>query len=194
MDELTEPAQKALDPAGWVDQHGDYLYRYAASRLRDGDAAEEVVQDSFVSALRHVKQYAGTGSERAWLLGILKRKIIDYVRQRSRTSNLADDDAGDISEVLFDQKGNWKCEARGRGDPPLDALERQDFWRILRDCLQTLPSRQADVFVLREMDDRNTDEICKDLEISASNLWVLLHRARLRMANCMKSRWQQETS
>ncbi|MBI3836625.1 MAG: sigma-70 family RNA polymerase sigma factor [Planctomycetia bacterium] len=194
MDELTEPTHKALQPITWVDQHGDYLYRYAVSRLRDGEAAEEVVQDSFVSALRHAKQYAGTGSERAWLLGILKRKIIDYVRERNRTSNLGDDDVGDLSEVLFDENGNWKREARAPGDPPLDALERQEFWRILRDCLETLPSRQADVFVLREMDDQNTEEICKDLQISASNLWVLLYRARLRLARCMKSRWQQETS
>ncbi len=194
MDELTRPAQEALEPASWVDQHGDYLYRYALSRLRNGDAAEEVVQDSFLSAFSHVKQFAGTGTERAWLLGIVKRKIIDYIRQRSRATNLLEDDAGDISEVLFDQKGNWKREALVPGDPPLDALERQEFWRILRNCLQTLPSRQADVFVLREMDDQSSDEICKDLEISASNLWVLLHRARLRLANCMKSRWQQETT
>jgi len=189
MDELTESTHKALEPAAWVDQHGDYLYRYAVSRLRDGNAADEVVQEAFLSALRHTKQYAGTGSERAWLLGILKRKIIDYVRQRSRTSNLADDDASDLSEVLFDHKGNWKREAQAASYQPLQTLERQEFWRILRQCLDTLPSRQADVFVLRAMDDQNTEEICKELKISTSNLWVLLFRARLRLAKCMKNRW-----
>ena len=191
MGELTESTHKALEPAAWVDQHGDYLYRYAVSRLRDGNAADEVVQEAFLSALRHMKQYAGTGSERAWLLGILKRKIIDYVRHRSRTSNLTEGDANDLSEVLFDHKGNWKREAYTASYQPLDSLERQEFWRILRRCLDTLPSRQADVFVLREMDDQSTEEICKELEISASNLWVLLYRARLRLAKCMKNRWTE---
>lgn len=73
---------KTLNPAAWVDQYGDYLYRYAVSRLRDGEAAEEVVQETFVAALRHVEQYEAKGSERAWLLGILKRKIIDLYRFR----------------------------------------------------------------------------------------------------------------
>lgn len=195
MDELIEMENtKSLDPATWVDQHGDYLYRYALSRLRDGEASEEVVQESFVAALRHVDQYAGTGSERAWLLGILKRKIIDHIRVRNRTVNLTDDESPDLSEALFDKRGNWNVEVRSAGRQPLDALEREEFWRILRCCLDGLPNRQADVFVLREMDDLTTDEICKELEITASNLWVLLHRARLRLSMCMKTRWHQESN
>jgi RNA polymerase sigma-70 factor (ECF subfamily) len=87
----------------------------------------------------------------------------------------------------------WKPELRSAAHQPLDSLQREEFWRILRGCLDTLPSWQADVFVLREMDDRSTQEICKDLEITPSNLWVLLYRARLRLLICMKSRWQQET-
>jgi RNA polymerase sigma-70 factor (ECF subfamily) len=194
MDELTQAdKRKLLDPSAWVDHHGEYLYRYALSRLRDGEAAEEVVQQAFLAALQHTDQFAGKGSERAWLLGILKRKIVDFIRQRRRSTTLADDDASDLSRALFDRNGSWKPELRSAGYQPLDSLEREEFWRILRGCLDTLPSRQADVFVLREMDDRSTEEICKDLEITASNLWVLLYRARLRLSNCMKSRWQQET-
>ena len=86
MDEITAANSKTLNPACWVDEYGDYLYRYAVSRLRGGDAAEEVVQETFVAALRHVDQYKAKGSERAWLLGILKRKIIDLIRDRNRTA------------------------------------------------------------------------------------------------------------
>ncbi len=192
MDELTEANNKALNPPSWVDEYGDYLYRYAVSRLRDGEAAEEVVQETFVAALRHVDQYEAKGSERAWLLGILKRKIIDLIRVRNRTVSLAEEDSNDLSEALFDRNGSWKKEIRSAGYAPLDSLEREEFWRILRGCLETLPPRQADVFVLREMDDRSTEEICKELEITASNLWVILYRARLQLSNCMKSRWQQD--
>ena len=192
MDELAEPNNRALNPASWVDRYGHYLYRYAFSRLRDGDAAEEVVQETFVSALRYVGQYEGKGSERAWLLGILKRKIIDLIRSRNRTTSLGEEDSNDPSEALFDRNGNWNKELKSAGYAPLDSLEREEFWRILRGCLETLPTRQADVFVLREMDDNNTEEICKELEITPSNLWVILYRARLQLSNCMKSRWQHD--
>ena len=192
MDETAKANNKALNPTTWVDQYGDYLFRYALSRLRDGDAAEEVVQETFVAALRHVDQYEAKGSERAWLLGILKRKIIDLVRARNRTTSLADEDSNDPAEALFDRNGSWQKHIRSAGYAPLDSLEREEFWRILRGCLDGLPGRQADVFVLREMDDQGTEEICKELEITPSNLWVILYRARLQLSNCMKSRWHQD--
>jgi len=193
MEELTQAGDNTLDPSAWVDQYGDHLYGYATSRLRNREAAEEVVQETFLAALRHADQYSGQGAERAWLLGILKRKTIDYIRQRNRTVSLEGNESGDPSEALFDQRGSWQRGMREAGYQPLDSLEKREFWQILQECLQTLPTRQADVFVLREMDDKPTDEICKDLEISASNLWVLLYRARTRLSNCMKGRWQQET-
>jgi RNA polymerase sigma-70 factor (TIGR02943 family) len=193
MDDLEHVENGELDPNVWVDEYGNYLYRYAVSRLRDGEAAEEVVQETFVSALRHVEQYEGRGSERAWLLGILKRKIIDFIRARNRTSSLTGDDSLDPSEALFDHTGSWKSEIRSRGFEPQNSLEREDFWRILQGCLKALPQRQADVFTLREMDDQKTAEICKELEISTSNLWVLLYRARMQLSFCMKSRWLQES-
>ncbi|MBI2478402.1 MAG: sigma-70 family RNA polymerase sigma factor [Planctomycetia bacterium] len=192
MDEIAKANNKTLTPTTWVDQYGDYLFRYAISRLRDGDAAEEAVQETFVAALRHVDQYEAKGSERAWLLGILKRKIIDLVRARNRTTSLADEDSNDPAEALFDRSGNWHKNIRSAGYAPLDSLEREEFWRILRGCLEGLPRRQADVFVLREMDDQDTEEICKELEITPSNLWVILYRARLQLSHCMKSRWQQD--
>lgn len=178
------------DPAQWVTQHGDFLYRYALSRLRDVESAEEVVQETFLAGLRAVDQYAGKGAERAWLLGILKRKIVDYVRLRNRTgSMLRSDGADDLSETLFDQKGNWRTDPRAFGPEPSTSLQRQEFWHTVHVCLDTLPQRQADVFMLREMEGLGSEEICKELDISPSNLWVLLYRARLRLSQCMKSRW-----
>jgi RNA polymerase sigma-70 factor (ECF subfamily) len=191
-DEVTELNSSSLNATEWVDEYGDYLYRYAFSRLRDREAAEETVQETFVAALRNIDQYQAKGTERAWLLGILKRKIIDLIRTRNRTTSLAGEDSNDPSEALFDQAGHWREGARSEELAPLDSLEREEFWRILRGCLETLPSRQSDVFVLREMEDQNTEEICKELEITASNLWVILYRARLQLSNCMKSRWRQD--
>lgn len=193
MDAPSKNGPSPLNPAEWVDRHGDYLYRYALSRLRDAEASEEVVQETFVAGLKNVDQYAGAGAERAWLLGILKRKIVDHVRLRSRAGSAQTADApDDLSESLFDNRGFWKIDPRIFGSDPSAALERREFWTAFRKCLDALPERQADAFVLREIDEKSSEEICKDLDVSSSNLWVLLHRARLRLANCMKGRWQAE--
>ncbi len=188
MDELLGQSEKALDPETWVERHGDYLFRYALSRLRDVDSAEEVVQETFVAGLRSLDQYARKGAEVAWLLGILKRKIVDHVRRRIRTGDDLDP-ADDLTEALFDSKGNWRADPRIFGARPEAALEREEFWKVFRNCLATLPERQADVFTLREMEGLNSENICKELELSASNLWVLLYRARMRLSHCIKAHW-----
>jgi len=183
-----------LNPADWLDRHGDYLFRYALSRLRDPEASEEVVQETFLAGYQHRDQYSGGGTERAWLLGILKRKIIDHVRRRNRGDvGEGADEGDDLAERLFDQKGGWKADPRLFGTDPSASMERQDFWRVLRACLETLPQKQADAFTLRELDERTSQEICKDLQITSSNLWVLLHRARLGLASCIQSRWGDES-
>ncbi len=177
-----------LDPASWVEAYGDSLYRFALSRLRDVESAEEVVQETFVAALRAREQYAGKGSEGAWLLGICKRKVIDYVRRRNRPDSSGGGDFGpDPSETMFDEKGNWRKDPRVLKNRPEGGLEREEFWQAFRGCLKSLSQRQADVFTLRELEEMTSVEICKELKVSASNLWVLLHRARLRLTGCMQS-------
>jgi RNA polymerase sigma-70 factor (TIGR02943 family) len=192
-DQSSQTKSKQIDPASWVDSHGDYLYRFALSRLRDPDAAEEVVQEAMFSALKNVGQFAGRGGERAWLLGILKLKIIDVYRKRKRDPINADEDSSDLANLLFDQNGSWKKEVRSAMRSSLDSLEREDFWKILKICLQSLPQRQSDVFSLRVMDEESAENICKELDITSTNYWVLLHRARLQLSSCMKQRWFEES-
>jgi len=171
-----------------VDRYGDTLFRFALSRLRNADSAEEVVQDTFVAALRARDQYSGEGPEGAWLLGICKRKIVDFIRRRNRPDAAAGGELGsEPSTDCFDAKGNWRFDPRSMGRRPEAALEREEFWQAFRGCLKGLPQRQADVFTLREIEETSSDEICKELGITASNLWVLMHRARLQLTRCMKS-------
>jgi len=147
--QISQPVS-TLDPATWVDGHGDMLYRYALARLRDPEAAEDVVQETFVAALQALDQYSGKGAEGAWLLGILKRKIVDQVRLRSRPDSAAGGEADDDpSRTFFDAKGNWRADARICRNRPDASLEREEFWAAFRKCLEWLPRRQADVFALR---------------------------------------------
>ena len=184
--------KRELDPVHWVDEYGDYLFRYALSRLRDCESAEEAVQETFVAGLSALAQYSGKGAERAWLLGILKRKVIDLIRGRSKFTVIDLED--EISERLFKSNGRWKSDPRIFGSQPEAEMERAEFWHTLQACLDGLPLKQRDVFTLREVEDMNAKEICSSLGISRANLWVLLHRARLRLADCMKTNWAGTTT
>jgi len=185
----TTPLQR-IDPEQWVDEYGDYLYRYAYSRLRDSNSAEEVVQETFLAGIRFREQYSGQGSERGWLLGILKRKIVDFVRLRSKHARAASyEDEDDPSAQLFDEKGNWRQNAM----PSFNAAEQRvlagELWEVVQGCMEHLPSGQADVFVLSVMEEMDSNDICRELEITSANLWTRLHRARLGLAKCVGARW-----
>jgi RNA polymerase sigma-70 factor (ECF subfamily) len=193
---VSDPATEAstFDPSAWLARHGDYLFRYAMLRLRGAEAAEEVVQETFVAALRAKGQYSGRGAERAWLLGILKRKIIDAVRARRRESARGgpDDDGFDPTDALFDETGHWRQHPSSFELGPEANLERAEFWAAFRACLGSIPVRHAELFSLRELDGLSTEEICEELAISPSNLWTLLHRARVALARCLKPRMEGE--
>lgn len=176
------------DPEDWVDVYGDHLYRYAVARLQDANAAEEVVQDTFLAALRGSNQFSGDGSQRGWLVGILKRKIVDHVRVRSRSGLQSADDGHDPTELMFDEGGRWKVGAIPSVRPD-EEVELRELWQVVKSCLQNLPQGQADVFVLSVMEELQSREICDILEISQSNLWVRLHRARLSLAKCVGTKW-----
>lgn len=175
-----------LDPTIWLEQHGDYLYRYALLRLRDSAAAEDLVQETLLAALKSSPRFAGASSERTWLVGILKHKISDWFRRQQETTldNINDDE-------FFDKDGFWKSEKRPiawNADPEL-MLQSKDFQRILTHCLNELPESLARVFILREVNGLTTDEICELLDITPGNLWVMLHRARVRLQQLLGLHW-----
>lgn len=176
-------------PDDWVDEYGDYLFRYALSRLRDAMSAEEVLQETFLAAVRYQEQFSGTGTQRGWLLGILKRKIVDFIRLRNKYGRAkAYEDQLDPSDQLFDAQGNWKNSQQWSALPP-EKLQSEELIEVVRGCLDHLPKGQADVFVLSVMEEMETDEICQSLDISPANVWVRLHRARLGLAICVQAKW-----
>ena len=179
-----------VEPHLWVERYGDYLFRYANSRLRSANAAEEVVQETFLNGIKYLHQFTGKGSQQAWLLGILKRKIVDYVRKRNKHERAQPyENEHDPTNQLFDDKGNWRQGAIPWSLGPEREMESAELWQIVNDCLAHLPSGQADVVVLSVMEGMDTDQICKELAITPSNLWVRMHRARLGLANCVGSKW-----
>jgi RNA polymerase sigma-70 factor, ECF subfamily len=195
MSDTADPVKplRLSDPCTWVDRHGDVLYRYALLRLRHPALAEEVVQETFLAALQARERFSGRSSERTWLVGILKHKIADYYRQVSRERPVEDVQAWtEETREAFDG-GHWNMD---QGAGPLEwggsaesVVQEKEFREILSQCLSYLPERLAAAFTLREMEALNTKEVCKILNISATNLWVMLHRARHQMRQCLERRW-----
>ena len=185
--------QPTLDPAIWLQRHGDYLYRHAMFRLRDAAAAEDVVQETLLAALKSHNRFVGRSNERTWLVGILKHKIIDHFRNSQREAQY---ECGDNDDEFFDKAGAWRTTSRpiAWNVNPESALELKDFQRSLESCLNQLPERLAQVFVLREIDELTTEEICSLLNITPTNLWVMLHRARLRLQQLLGAYWFKQVA
>ena len=180
--------------ASTVEAHRPYLLRYAMLQLRDATAAEDAVQETLLAALQSGARFAGRSSVRTWLTGILKHKIIDHVRRQARERRLeAPDDepaegGHDLADAHFSEDGHW-ADFPDDWPAPDKSLENAQFWRVFETCIQVMPERAARVFVMREVMELSTEEICKALGITATNCWVMLHRARLALRECLEIKW-----
>lgn len=171
------------------------LLRFARLQLRDEAAAEDAVQEALLAATSRAEQFQGAAAAATWIFAILKNKIIDEFRRRSRepVTNTDYEEALDESiAAQFDGNEHWNDYPVAWSDPGA-SLEQKQFWEIFEQCISALPDKTARVFGMRELIGMETDEICKELKISSSNCWVLLHRARLGLRDCLSRRWFGES-
>lgn len=189
--EIDYTDSKPLRAAELVDEHGDYLYRYAMSRLHDAATAEDVVQETFLAALQSGADFAARSSVRTWLTGILRHKVIDHFRRASR--NVSFDFNGDEASesFCFGDDGHWLAN---RYPSPWHAtseslFERREFVTVLEQCIAALPQNLSIVFTLREIEGLDSKEICRILNISSDNFAVIMHRVRLRLRDLLEQKW-----
>lgn len=177
-----------IDPNQWINLYSDYLFNYTISRVNDREMAKDLVQDTFVAGLGSMKNFKGQASERTWLISILKRKIIDYYRKINSNKGKAE---VRMSYSSDENEGDWLEERVA--DPfdktAEDEIENNELSDAIYDCLGKLPAKQAQVFKMKTILNYETEAICNELNITASNLWVIVHRARTAMADCMKKNW-----
>lgn len=166
------------------------LLRYAKLQLRNAAWAEDAVSETMLAALEKPEAFAGRAQPKTWLIGILKHKLIDQVRKHSRECSMTtdDDDGAAFEEALFDQSGHFREGPVEWGDPQA-VIGQQQFIVVLDACVEKLPNQLGRVFLMREWMELETDEICKELSITPTNLWVMLHRARLRLRECLQLNW-----
>ncbi len=177
-----------LNPNKWIDLYSDYLFNYTVSRVNDREIAKDLVQDTFFAGLKAMDNFKGEASERTWLISILKRKIIDHYRKINskkgkaevRMSYNSDENEGDWLEERVADPYDKNAE---------DNLMNSELEEAIYNCLGKLPKKQAAVFKMKTILGYETETICNELNINPSNLWVIIHRARTAMVECMEKNW-----
>lgn len=182
-------AKHQLNPDNWIHLYSDYLFNYTITRVNDREIAKDLVQETFLAALKSMKNFKGDAAERTWLIAILKRKVIDYYRKINSNKGKAEVRMNYNSDT--ESEGDWLEERVA--DPfdktAEDSMENTELGSAIYDCLAKLPQKQAEVFKMKTILGYETETICNELGITSSNLWVIIHRARTALAECMEENW-----
>ncbi|MBN9297229.1 MAG: sigma-70 family RNA polymerase sigma factor [Filimonas sp.] len=183
-----------LDPSQWIARYGDYLLSLAMLKVNNRETAEDLVQDTFTAAIKAKDSFRYNSSERTWLISILKNKIIDYYRKKDVLRNVSGylADTNDFNTHFFDDKnGHWlAAEAPLAWSEQADTmLNREEFDRIVQYCISKMPSKLIPVFIAKFIDNEDAETICKELNVSSSNYWVIIHRAKVLMRKCLEKNW-----
>lgn len=177
-----------LNPNNWINLYSDYLFNYTITRVNDREIAKDLVQETFLAALGAMKNFKGEANERTWLTAILKRKVIDYYRKINSNKGKAevrmnfnsDENEGEWLETKVSDPYDKTAE---------DQLENEELGLAIHKCMDKLTLKQAEIFKMKTILNMETETICNDLNITASNLWVIIHRARTAMAECLEKHW-----
>lgn len=179
-------------PSKWVETYADSLFNYAIVRTGEREVARDLVQETFLSALESIKNFRGESSEKTWLFSILKNKVIDYYRKKGSEKTVpASSAAGEENEdFFFDDTGHWRSKVLPTDWGAVhDETREKEFLEILRKCLARLTAQCRGVFTMKYMEEMESDEVCKELAISSSNYWVIIHRAKLQLRHCLEKNW-----
>lgn len=188
-----------IDPSNWVDEYADYLYYIAFLKVSDQELAKDLVGDTFLSALQALANFRNESNVKTWLTKILNNKIIDFYRKsksgRSDINDYLSETDQSFYEGFFEvtkfSTFHWIASENPKKDSSFteDAIESEEFERILELCLSKLPPKLRPIFVSRFIEELESEEICKQFEVSSSNYWVMIHRAKLVMRSCLEKNW-----
>lgn len=188
---MSDSARSKLQPESWLEEHGDVLYRYALARTGRRDVAQDLVQETLLAAWQGQKNFLGDASERSWLVGICRHKIIDHFRQSARRDAALTDwprDSGEQADC-FKPNGSWRHPPGVWDHGPLGTVEAEGFLQVLQQCMAGLPAAQRECFELRELAETPAEDAGRALGVSLNHLYVLLHRARLALRRCLEKHW-----
>ncbi len=188
---MTDDLPNQEDPEKWLDEYGNFLFAYAVSRVSDREVAEDLVQETFLSAVKATDGFEGRSTVRTWLVGILRNKIFDHFRRNRRVQTTGELDTISEWDQLpdFNSENVWSKELLPWPKDPAGTLLRNEFWQTFAACREKLPPLLIAAFTLREIEQRGSDEVCEILGITNSNLAVRIYRARMLLRRCLEENW-----
>jgi RNA polymerase sigma-70 factor (ECF subfamily) len=186
---MSDIKKHTLNPNKWIELYADYLYNYSLTRVDNQEVAKDLVQETFFSGIKGKDNFRGQASERTWLVSILKRKIIDHYRKINSIKGKKE-----VRMSFYEdgeRKGSWieECVPQSWGNEAEKTIENEELKGALDNCIDNLPEKYRIVFLLKTVRNYETDEICNELGISSSNLWVIIHRARVQLRKCIEDSW-----
>jgi len=185
-------AKPEIDPSTWVEEYGDALYKFAYFRVNNAALAEDLVQETFLAAIKGQDRYNGKAAVKTWLTGILKNKVIDYYRKKNRTQSMQETaNFFEREEAdLFSEDGSWNYDnpnvPTDWNPAQVEKMNRKEFMQAFYQCSEKLPDKIRTVFIMREVDGFKSADICEQLDITPQNLWTILHRARMALRQCLE--------
>lgn len=178
---------QSLELAKWVSEHTEEMYKWALYKTSSRELAEDLVQDTFLAAAEKLSGFKNQSTPKTWLFSILNNKIVDFYRQKVKTPVAKDDT---LFASLFDQGGDWEVSKRPKAwHDEEHILDNNDFQQILQQCLDALPERWSISVKLKYLMGKNGEEICQELSITPTNLWQIVHRAKVQLRNCIENGW-----
>ncbi|MEO9531193.1 MAG: sigma-70 family RNA polymerase sigma factor [Crocinitomicaceae bacterium] len=179
--------EQTIDTSLWVDDYSDMLYNFAVTRVSDHELAKDLVQDTFVSALKALDSFQGKSTVKTWLFSILKRKIIDQwrkndTRKTKPMSSLGTDSEEGEAKILERQNKGAVSEIEVN-------FENKELRAAIMGCIQDLPEKWKGIVIDKLVEEQDSEEVCKEHEITASNLWVIVHRAKVQLRDCLQHKW-----
>lgn len=180
------PAEKE-QIVSWIKMYTGDLFGYAYAKVSQKQAAEDLVQETFLSAYRAYEKFEGKSSVKTWLFSILRNKIADHYRSRYKSTVEV---SSEVIEQFFDENHRWKPEYRPQDwGNEKELLDDPEFARVLKGCFEKLPQKWSSAVQLKYLEEQDADGICNELEITKPNFWQIIHRAKLQLRNCLELKW-----
>ena len=177
------PRKRKLDIELWVNKYSDYLYRYALIRVGNEDLAKDMVQETFLTGMKNYESFKKKSKEITWLVGILRNKLSSYYKSNEKQRTLSqesfvDNEGRNYFEELFDLSDFWNTNVNDWETNPEEHTKNLEFKKKLMGALEDIGTREKAIFILKEIENYKNKEICKEFNISKTNMWVILHRTR----------------
>ena len=192
MEVIKEDSKTILE--NWVNQFSDELFSWALYKTSSKETAEDLVQETFLAAFHKIDTFQGKSQPKTWLFSILNNKVIDYYRLSAKTTkqtfSISENSSYELSDGLFNETGNWKNnDINPIWDQEEELLDNPEFNNIMQECMEDLPQKWKYAVTSKYLTDKNADEICQELEITTSNYWQIVHRAKILLKKCLEMKW-----